>query len=251
MSVTPEQLMAYADGELAGVEKALVEAALAEDAKLRATVERHRALRSKLAGAFVPVLDEPVPQRLVDAAKAAPEIEAPAKAPNIIDFATARVKKIGWSTREWGAMAACLMVGLLIGGGGLQKPDPNMLARNGGLYANGKLERALDTQLASDTARTVRIGLTFRDADGDVCRTYAYEGGGVNGLACREGEDWRVQMAVSGEARPASEFRTASVETPQAVLTAVETMIDEDVMNAADERAARDGGWRPQDASRR
>lgn len=239
MSVTPEQLMAYADGELEGVEKALVETALAEDAEKRAAVERHRALRAKLAGAFAPVLDEPVPQRLVDAAKTL----EPA-APDVIDLAAARAKKSGWSTREWGAMAACLMVGLLIGGGGLRKPDPNMLARNGGLYANGALERALDTQLAAEAGRTVRIGLTFRDAEGDVCRTYAYEGGGVNGLACREGENWRVQMAVSGEARPLSEFRTASVETPPALLQAVESMIDEDVMDARAERAARDGGWR-------
>lgn len=238
MSVTQEQLLAYADGELAGVELALVEAELAANAEARATVERHRALRAKLSGAFAPMLAEPVPQRLFDAVK------AEAKAPNVVDFAAAREKKLGWTRREWGAMAACLMVGVLFGGVALRKPEPMMLARNGGLVANGALEHALDMQLAADTRRDVRIGLTFRGKAGEACRTYAYEGGGVAGLACRDGETWRVQMAVASEPRAPSQFRTASVETPAALLALVEQRIDGDTLDAAQEKAARDGGWR-------
>ncbi|MDZ4776440.1 MAG: anti-sigma factor [Alphaproteobacteria bacterium] len=240
MSVTQEQLMAYADGELAGMEKALVEAELATDADARATVERHRATRAKLSGAFAPILDEPVPQRLVDAVRPAPKTETA----NVVDIAAARAKKFGWTRREWGAMAACLMVGILFGGVALRKPDPMMVASNGALVANGALDRALDTQLASDAGTSVRIGLTFRGEAGEACRTYSYEGGGVSGLACREGETWRVQMAVASEPRAPSQFRTASVETPPALLALVEEKIAGETLDAAQEKAARDSGWR-------
>lgn len=238
MSVTQEQLMAYADGELHGVELALVEAALAGDAEARATVERHRALRSKLSGAFAPVLDEPVPQRLIDAAKAEP------KTPNVVDLAAVRAQKLGWSRREWGAMAACLLVGLMFGAGALRKPDGMIVASNGALYAEGALERALDTQLAADAGKAVRIGLTFRDGDGDACRTFVTGGGALNGLACREGETWQVETTVAGARKAPSEFRTAAVETPPAILSAVEAKIAGDAFDAKAEKAARDGGWR-------
>ena len=240
MSVTQEQLMAYADGELDGVEKALVEAELTSNAEARATVDRHRALRAKLSGAFAPALEEPVPQRLVEAARAA----AKAPAPNVVDFAAARERKLGWTRREWGAMAACLMVGVLFGGVALRKPDPMIMASNGGLVANGALERALDTQLASDAGKTVRIGLTFRGQGGESCRTYSYENGGVSGMACREDDTWRVQMAVASAPRAPSQFRTASVETPPALLALVEEKIAGETLDAAQEKAARDGGWR-------
>ncbi|KAF0174467.1 MAG: hypothetical protein IV086_18525 [Hyphomonadaceae bacterium] len=238
MSVTQEQLMAYVDGELHGAELALVEAALVADAEARATVERHRAMRAKLSGAFAPVLDEPVPQRLIDAAKPA------AISAEVVDLAAARTKKTQWSTREWGAMAACLMVGLLFGAGALRRPDGMVVASNGALEARGALARALDMQLASDEGRAVRIGVTFRDGDGDACRTFSADGGSLNGLACRENGEWRVEMAVSGARRAPTEFRTAAVETPPAVLTLVEDKIAGNALDAKAERAARDGGWR-------
>lgn len=238
MSVTPEDLLAYADNQLDGDEKARVEAALAADPVARDVVERHRALRAKLAGAFAPVLDEPVPQHLIDAAMA----KSPAA--NVVDFVSARAKKLGWSTREWGAMAACLLVGLMFGAGALRKPDGMIVASNGALYAEGALERALDKQLAAEDGRTVRIGLTFRDAEGDACRTFVTGGGALNGLACREGEAWRVETTVAGARVPPSEFRTAAVDTPAAILAAVEAKIAGETFDAQAEKAARDRGWR-------
>lgn len=240
MSVTQEQLMAYADGELAGVEKALVEAALAEDADKRAAVERHRVMRAKLSGAFAPVLDEPVPQRLVDA------VRAPAPAEKVVDLAAAREKRAssGWGRREWGAMAACLMVGVLFGGGALRTPEPIMRATVNGFEARGSLAQALDSKLAADAGGAVRIGLTFRDDTGAPCRTFAAGSGAVSGLACRDGERWRVEMAVAGERQAPTQFRTAAVDTPAAVLALVEDKIDGAAFDARQEKSARDGGWR-------
>ena len=67
-----QKLMAYADGELDPVERAQVEAAIGGDPSLARRVEKHRALRSKVSSAFNSVLDEPVPERLLNAVRGAP-----------------------------------------------------------------------------------------------------------------------------------------------------------------------------------
>ena len=69
MNIDDQTLMAYADDELDAATRAQVEAALARDPALAARVEEHRALRAELNAAFDPVLDEPVPDRLLAAVK--------------------------------------------------------------------------------------------------------------------------------------------------------------------------------------
>ncbi len=237
MTVTPEDLMAYADGELDGAAKARVEAAIAADPALRAVVVDHRKLRGRLSAAYAPVLDEAVPARLVQAAQAKPATD------NVVAFGAARAKRLPpqWSAREWGAMAAALLVGVIVGGQAL-RPQGGVVAENGALEARGALARALDTQLAAD-AGAVRIGVTFRTIDGDICRTFAADGGALNGLACKEDDEWRVDVAMRGETRPATEFRTAAAETPPEVLARVDALIAGEPLDATQEKAARDGKW--------
>ena len=236
MTVTSEELMAYADGELEGADKARVEAALADAPDLQARVEKHRALRGSLAVAYAPVLDEPVPARLVNAAKAAPVVD------NVVPIGAARARR-PWGVREWGAMAASLVVGLLVGAQALRPDAGPIVASDGALEARGALARALDTQLAADNG-AVRIGVTFRTQAGETCRTFAADAGALNGLACHEDARWRVDMAMRGEARPATEFSTAGSETPAAVLSRVEALIAGDPLDAAAEKAARDRRWK-------
>ena len=69
--ITAEELIAYADGELDGADRARIEAALAADPALAAKVDKQRALRAKLARAYAPIADEAAPQRLVDVAHGA------------------------------------------------------------------------------------------------------------------------------------------------------------------------------------
>ena len=64
MSVDAETLMAYADGELDPLAARRVERAIAADPSLAAEVERHRALRARVAGGFAAVATEPVPDHL-------------------------------------------------------------------------------------------------------------------------------------------------------------------------------------------
>ena len=65
MTISEPMLMAYADGELSASDSAEVEAA---------RVDRYRAQRARLQAAFGPTLDEPVPARLLAAARVVPVI---------------------------------------------------------------------------------------------------------------------------------------------------------------------------------
>ena len=83
MTVSDETLMAFADGEVDPATRAIVEAAMRDDPEVRRRVAHHQALREVVKGAFAAVIDEPVPQRLIAAARGAP-------AGSVVDLAVAR-----------------------------------------------------------------------------------------------------------------------------------------------------------------
>lgn len=64
MTVTPEQLAAYADGELEGEEAARVVLAVAASVELMQLVQRHRELHKRIGAEFAPILEQEVPPRL-------------------------------------------------------------------------------------------------------------------------------------------------------------------------------------------
>jgi hypothetical protein len=215
-----ERLVAYADGELSGDQ-------LAADPGLAQAVERHRALARRLSAAYAPVLDEAVPSRLTSAVRQQP--------------ATRR------GPPQWAAMAACLVVGVAAGVALTRYAGPPagpIAARNGGLVAAGRLETALTSQLASQSG-PIKLGLTFRTAAGRYCRTFQSPADRLAGLACRDPNSWTLQAtARMAPAQTQSEYRTAGSDTPGAVLAAVDGLIAGAPLDAAAERAARDGGWK-------
>lgn len=231
MNIDDEKLMAYCDGELPASERAQIEAALTEDEALRAKLAAHQALRARLSAAFDSALAEPVPPALLAATQKPRETK-------IVDLAQRRA--LTWSAREWGAMAASLAIGAVIGIGAMNATPPMIVARESGLSAHGALARALDAQLASDEAGHVRIGLSFRARDGAYCRTFDLTQSGVSGLACRnDRESWDIAMTAAGSG---GEVRTAGA--PNQIMAAVDAMIVGEPFDAAREKAARDAGWR-------
>ncbi|WEF30968.1 anti-sigma factor family protein [Pseudoduganella chitinolytica] len=255
MTFSDEVLMAYADGELAGPERAAVERAMRDDPAVAQAVARHRQLRGDVFAAFADVLDEPVPAPLRQAA-----------APAVVALDAARVarkarqeqvgqeraqqeqaRRGGWW--QWGGMAASLAVGVLAGIGGWQvahqdSTSATVAATSQGMLAQGALAQALSHQLAGsgqvDTA--VGIGVTFQGKDGRYCRSFTLAA--AAGLACREGNGWRV--AVLQEQAPAapSAYRQAAAAVPPAVLDAIDERIAGAALDAAAERAAQQRGWR-------
>ena len=114
------------------------------------------------------------------------------------------------------------------------------------MVARGVLANALDHQLASAQTRAapVRIGVSFRTASGDYCRTF--QAPAMAGLACREGRAWSVKAAVAHASggHSAGEFATAASDTPPAVTEMAESLIQGAPLDARAEAAAAARGWR-------
>lgn len=216
-----QRIMAFLDGEMDPAARRAFEADMAADPALAAEVAAHRDLGEKLTAAYGPVADEPVPLHLSLAAQAAND--APPRRPRL----------------AWAGMAACLVIGLLAGRYVLA-PEPGVVV---GRAARSELARALDDQLAPQPG-AVRVGLTFRDRDGRYCRTFQSRSDGLAGLACRGGGAWQVRIATRWTPADAPAYRTAASELPPEVLAAVDRAIAGEVLDAAQERAARDRGWR-------
>ena len=250
MNYPDEILMAYADGELEEPQRSEVERAVRANPALAAIVDRHRALRREVFAAFTGVLDEPVPPHLKPAApakvhslEAARSARARAAAPPAP--APAPTPQRRWP--RWGALAATLVLGVLAGSLWFDgsSGDGSLVVADaaGSLVARGQLAGALSRQLASDPAPTspARIGVSFATRDGGYCRSFSI--GASTGLACRDGELWRIP--VLNEAKAArGEYRQAASGTPEAVLQAIEERIAGTTMSAAAERAARQRGWK-------
>ncbi|HYD86341.1 MAG TPA: hypothetical protein VEA80_02600 [Vitreimonas sp.] len=231
MSVSDEELMAFADGELDAQRRAIIQAAVEADEALQRRVEAHRRMRTKLADAFSGVLSEDMPARLRAAAA------GEAQSAEVVQLGARRSAR--WSMREWGAMGASLAAGWLIAVGLFTSTTPALKTDGDGLVASGVLSRALDTQLASDEAGAVRVGLSFRAQSGDYCRTFSLTQNDVSGLACRERQSWRV--LVTAREQNAGEVRMASAP---AIMDSVDQIIEGEPLDAEAERQARDRGWR-------
>jgi hypothetical protein len=246
MNITDELLMAYADEQLSAEERAQVDAAVARDPRLAERIAQHRALRQTLHQSFAGVLTEPVPERLLAAAQAVRSAAVP------VDLAAVRKAKRGagaqqWRWREWGAIAASLLVGLLFGHLGPQ-PDSGSLMVNGdgGLIARGALARSLSEQLASDplVSAGVHVQLSFRDKSGAICRSFLVrQTQSYAGLACHENGIWRIPALTEAEPGSDTGLQMAGSSLPPAILAAVNARIAGEPLDADDERMAQARGW--------
>jgi hypothetical protein len=254
MSIPEDRLMAYADGELDAAEhaaeRAQIEAAMQSDAAVARRVEKHRALRAQLGGAFGAVLDEPVPERLLAAVRAAPA--------SVTDLGSVRAaranaatesvrKRAAWSWPQWGAIAASVLLGVLIGRVAMKSTELDPIAsRNGHLVAQSGLDEALSSQLASEQADAapVHIGVSFRTKAGEYCRTFV--SGALSGLACREGSAWDVRTLARADVSVGGEggYHPAGSEMPAAVRAAVDEQINGDPLDATAEAQAKTNGWK-------
>jgi hypothetical protein len=232
-----ESFFAWLDGELDAQRKAEVEALVAADPELQRRAEAHRALAGGVRAAFDTVAEAPVPASLLQAARA-DRFE-------VIDVAPAPRRR--WLNPfsgglQWAAMAATLAIGFV--GGVLIRPEGHnpLMVRDAKVLAASSLEEALETRLASaPTEDGLRVLLTFRNRDGDICRTFTGVAG--NGLACREDGDWAIRGLFQQPAGQSGEFRMAAGPDPRLAQLVDSTMAGEP-FDAATERQARDRGWR-------
>ena len=251
MIFTDETLMAYADGEVDAETRAAIESAMREDPDVCSRVERHRALRSAVQGAFSSVLEEPVPERLIAAARG----RRADAASNVVGFSrardAARAVRHPLDARRWqpAAMAASLLIGLGLGYTAWHKPNALLKSSpSEGLIAGVALTEALSRQLSADrpVGSVAATGISFRDKTGNYCRTFSLTGANrSSGLACHEGDSWRIKLLAqsSPAAANASNFRQAGSGDAAAVRAAVEESIAGEPLDQAGEIAARRSDW--------
>lgn len=228
-----EALQAYLDGAADAATRARIDAARLLDPALDEAIIRDERMRARLHGAFDEVLHEPVPEAL----RAVLDRSVPSVAP-VVDLAARREAR--WRMPMY-ALAAALAV---VAAAWMLRPvDTAPWVRDGGaLVARGEFARTLETGLASAPAGGVGVGMTFRDRAGRWCRSFDRVDGAWQGLACRDGDAWQVE--VLAHAPPvAGEVQQASAAMSPAVLDAIDARIDGEALDAAGERAAVSSGW--------
>ena len=239
------QIHAYVDGVLDAETSARLEADSRADAALAGRIAQQRELRTRLRAAFNPVLEEPIPQPLRDA------LAGPARGAAVMPIGAARKEgarpRPVWSMREWGAIAATLVLGVLVGQLGFRGPSNLPIeADQGRFLAAGVLDTALSSQLAGTAPESAaaRIGMSFRSAAGEYCRTFALQAG-AGGVACRRSGRWSVELLERAEARPAEPggFRQASSALSPAMLGAINALGASDPLTAEEEQRRVGSGW--------
>lgn len=235
--IDAELLMAYADGELSPIEAKRVERAIAADPALQAQVDAHRKLRAMLANGFAPVAEQPVPDRLATMLRTG----------QVVDLAEARAARRPiaptpvWTRWVVGSMmAACLVMGLMMGQ--IVNRGP-VESRGGVLVASGGLRNALDTQLAAANApgAPLRLLVSFKDGDGNYCRSFA--SATLSGIACRDNRGWVLRETRAGGGVAGTDYRQAG-STDAALMADAQALMAGEPLDAAAEASARAKGWR-------
>lgn len=226
MTISETTIAAYVDGELSQPERAAVEAAAKADPSVAARLQAAQALRERLAEAYAPILGEPAPEAVMQL------------------LATSNDRQPRRHLRMWGAIAASWLVAGVIGAASVQalRPAPYVQGTNG-LEAGRRLSRDL-AGLASGEASAsgVRVVFSFRKSDA-YCR--AFVRGADSGVACKEGEAWRLATLVQGAPQATTAYRQAASSLPEPVLAFVDAQMVGERLDAEQEGAARAAGWRP------
>lgn len=222
-------IIAWVDGELPADEADRVADAVAADPALATLADRHRAMRARFAAAFAPLAQpDPVP------------VTQPDPAP-VVSLAEARARRQArgsGSRRAWVplGLAASLAAGVLVGQ--LLPRQGGIGDRAGALALAPDIADALSDQL-SGTQKPVRIALSFRDHDGQYCRSFSARR--LSGIACREGDAWQLRYGSAATAAR-TDYRMAGEDGD--TMAAVTAMIDGDPLDRRQEEAARAAGWR-------
>ncbi|MDE2436602.1 MAG: hypothetical protein KGM49_10110 [Sphingomonadales bacterium] len=232
MTISPEMLAAYADGELDQLSAARVERALGDDPDLARQLEALLALKDKLNAHFAPILDQPVPE----------QITAPiADAAKVVDLSAVRAARQRWFERPalrygGGAIAAALALVLVL------VMTVNRTGDGAPGMAGEELARALDSQRSGVVGPGgTKVLLSFRDHGGALCRGYAEKAG--SGIACREDSGWHIRTHGANASAEQGAYRQAG-SADAAVMAAAQDMAGGPALDADEEAKAIAAGWK-------
>ena len=213
MTITREDIAAFADGELSGERETEVAAAVTGDAELAQQVQRHRALKAMLAEHYAPVLGQCAPERLTS-------LLAQPQPAEIVDFAAARERRE--SRRRlphWGWIAAPALAASLV--------LAVFLPRQGGEaspYVDTQLAAVLDDRLVAvqSPREETRAG---------------------SGIACRDETGWKLEALGKGSHGDPTDYRMAGAGDAE-ILALAQEMAAGPALDEEAEKAARARDWR-------
>ncbi len=262
-----EKLMAYADGELDSKEHAEVQALLANDPQARETLQAFTQSKPLLQAAYQPVLQEQVPQRLLDAVRSAagaaplqtpiprPLPDAPqmlqgrpaARHGADVPPAMSANRPVYWpqlATAASVALVAGLLGGHWWGGQGGSPQD----------VAAQQFQQVMQTAASGESVRGASQHITpmasFQNKSGQLCREFEQDTGErlAHGLACKTADRWVVVIAVDRgpptiHDPKATQFKLAAGEAD--LLAAAIKGLDLDAaLSPAEEQAWIQKGWK-------
>jgi hypothetical protein len=236
------RIHAYVDGALDPETAARLEADSRNDAALAARIAQQREVSARLRAEYGSVLEEPIPQRLRDALGGA----QPSAAITPIGAARKMKPRASWSLRTWGALAAAVAFGALVGPFVFRESTGLPIVSEGGrLVAAAYLDAALSTQVAgaAPEGALARIDLSFRATGGEYCRVLTLTA--ARGLACRRDGQWSVDILDTAGA-PGAEaggFRQASSALSPAMLSAMTALGASEALTQDEERQRVGSGW--------
>lgn len=233
MTITREDITAFADGQLSPEREAEVAAAVATDPALAQQVAAHRSLKAMLSGHYAPIAEQAVPDRL------AAMLAAPREA-EVVDFAAAKERREErrrlprWTWVAGPALAASLALAVILPRGGGEEASP---------YADAQLASVLDNALVVSQSRQAetRVLLSFRDDADRYCRAFTGTTGG--GIACRDAEGWKLEAVGEGSEASTSDYRMAGADDAE-ILARAQEMAAGPALNAGAEAEAKEKGWR-------
>jgi hypothetical protein len=237
MTVSPETLLAFVEGELSPEEARKVAAEVANDPALASHVEKHRALKARLHEASLPMTQAAMPESVTS--NAPPPVERVTPMPPASESIGVR--------RSWipaGAMAVGIALGALLAFTFL--PAGEIRSVNGAAVADGALARALSTVIVSEQDKSANSGARIQDSffsgEGYFCRDFTTSGDAKDalaGIACRESSGWRIRVLAAAGGNGKSDAPVV----PASVRDTLDAMIVGKPLDADNERAARSQDW--------
>ncbi len=264
--ISDEMLMAYADGELGGNDRADVEAYLAQSPEGAGRLVIFSATGRGLADILPQSLFEPVPAHLLSFVKSLPAAPAePTMSDNVIAFNRPVRPPVPISRRNWSLAAAACLTLVAVGAGSFWyktsvSADQNFALKqpaSGDAVAGTELASALDSTLSGDAAARSIAGVaamikpvfTFATASNQFCRQYEITRSAtaaISGVACRSADgQWQIKSHVAfvpgqnndGQIITAGKAGVAEVEA------IVDHLINGNVFDRAQETSLMKDGW--------
>lgn len=216
-----ETLMAFADGRLDEPLFSEIADAMEADPAIAGRVER-LAYGARLAkGLYGPLAEVPVPEGLRRRVEALVRSEGS----NVVPFAPRRTPATQWQPMAVAAAIALVVAGPLGYFAGSAQTASSPIAI--GQPLRGEVAALIGTLPSGEERRTgeaiVRPIATFDGGGGMLCREFEHDGETATvAVACRVGEEWRVDFAVTAPLGGDGYAPASSLESLDAYLSATE-----------------------------